>query len=199
MKKNQKLNEKLDIVFLLDRSGSMNGTENDTIGGFNSYINSQKNKEANVTTVLFDDKYEILYKDTPINKVKKLTTNEYYTRGSTALLDAIGKTISMMEELKKKKVIFIITTDGYENSSTIYNKQQIKKLIEKHNTWEFIYIGANIDSYEEGTQLGIRKSNIANYQKSKKGINNLFGALEKASEMYYKEETLNDKWKENLE
>lgn len=196
MKKN---NEELNIVFLLDRSGSMHGSEDDTIGGYNSYIQNQKEKDANVTTILFDDKYEFLTKNTPIKEVKKLTSKEYYTRGSTALLDAIGKSISYMDELNKTKVIFVITTDGYENSSIMYNRQQTKKLIEEHNNWEFIYLGANIDSYEEGTQLGIRKSNIANYKKSKKGISKMFGAIEKASEMYFAENCINDSWKEELE
>ena len=196
MKKNE---QELNIVFLLDRSGSMHGIEEDTIGGYNSYIKSQKQNNAKVTTVLFDDKYEFLTKNTPISKIKKLTNNEYYTRGSTALLDAIGKSISYMDELNKKKVIFIITTDGYENSSTMYNKQEIKKLIEEHKSWEFIYVGANIDSYEEGAKLGIRKTNIANYQKNKHGISKMYASLGRASNMYCKEECLDESWKAELE
>lgn len=196
MKKN---NEEMNIVFLLDRSGSMHGIEFDTIGGYNSYIESQKKNNAKVTTILFDDQYEMINKQTPIKEVKELTNKEYYTRGSTALLDAIGKSISYMEELNKKKVIFIITTDGYENSSTTYNKQQIKNLIEKHNTWEFIYIGANIDSYAEGTQIGIKRTNIANYQKSKRGISKMYESLGRASEMYCQDECINDSWKKELD
>lgn len=196
MKKNK---EEMNIVFLLDRSGSMHGIESDTIGGYNSYIESQKKNNAKVTTILFDDQYEIINKQTPIKEVKELTTKEYYTRGSTALLDSIGKSISYMEELNRKKVIFIITTDGYENSSTIYNKQQIKQLIEKHNTWEFIYVGANIDSYAEGTQIGIKRTNIANYQKSKKGISKMYASLSRASEMYCNDECIGSNWKNGLE
>ena len=101
----KKKNNEMNIVFLLDRSGSMHGTESDTIGGYNSYINSMKTNNAKVTTILFDDRYEILNKNTPIGNVKKLTTKEYYTRGSTALLDAIGKSISYMEELNKENDI----------------------------------------------------------------------------------------------
>lgn len=198
MKKQKNNQEKMDIVFLLDRSGSMTGTEDDTIGGYNSYINSQKNNNVNVTTILFDDKYEVLNRNTPISKIKKLTKEEYYTRGSTALLDALGRTISYMDELKKKKVIFIITTDGYENASTIYTKSDIKKLISVHDNWEFVYIGADIDSYSEASSLGIRTSNIANYEKSKEGISKLFGAINKLSKMYYEEESINTSWKEEL-
>ena len=198
MKKQQKKKEKMDIVFLLDRSGSMSGTESDTIGGYNSYINSQRNNNVNVTTILFDDKYEVLTRNTPISQIKKLTKEEYYTRGCTALLDAIGKTIDYMDELNKNKVIFIITTDGYENASTKYNKNDIKKLIEKHKNWEFVYIGADIDSYSEASAIGIRTSNIANYEKSREGISKLFGAVNKLSKMYYEEDSIDTSWKEEL-
>ena len=196
MKKNK---EETNIVFLLDRSGSMHGAEEDTIGGYNSYIENQKLDNVKVTTILFDDKYEYLTKNTPINEVKKLTNKEYYTRGSTALLDAIGKSISYMEELEKKKVIFIITTDGYENSSTTYTKEEIKKLIQKHETWEFIYIGADIDSYEEAFKLGIKNSNIANYEKSQKGIRKLYSAIGKVSKSFINDDCIDECWKEELE
>ena len=108
----KKKNEKMDIVFLLDRSGSMSGIENDTIGGYNSYIESQKINNAKVTTILFDDKYEMLTKREDIKNIKKLTNKEYYVRGCTALLDAIGTTIDFIDKEKEKKVMFVITTDG---------------------------------------------------------------------------------------
>ncbi len=196
MKKNKK---EINIVFLLDRSGSMHGTEQDTIGGYNSYIKSRINDNAYVTTILFDDKYEIINKNTPIKNIKELTNKEYYTRGSTALLDAIGKSINYMDELNKKKVIFIITTDGYENSSTKYTKEEIKKQISIHDNWEFIYIGANIDSYTEASSIGIKATNTANYQKSREGISTLFGSVSKLSQMYYEEDCINESWKEDLE
>ena len=192
-------NKEINIVFLLDRSGSMYGTEKDTIGGYNSYIKSRIKDNAYVTTILFDDKYEYLNRNIPIKEVSKLTEKEYYTRGSTALLDAIGRTISYMDELKKEKVIFIITTDGYENSSTDYTKEQIRNLIKKHNNWEFVYIGADIDSYSEASSLGIKSTNTANYNKSKEGISNLFASVSKLSKMYYEEDCINEKWKEELE
>ena len=124
-----------DIIFILDRSGSMSGTENDTIGGFNSFIQQhKKNKNTKVTTVLFDDQYEVLYERKPITEVKKLTPKEYYVRGCTALMDAIGKTINSLDKkTKNNKVLFVITTDGLENASHEYDKKKIKKLIEEHS------------------------------------------------------------------
>ena len=163
------MKKEMDIVFLLDRSGSMGGLEHDTIGGYNSYLKKQKDKNAKVTTVLFDNEYEILHDRKDIKDVKKLTQKEYFVRGSTALLDAIGRTINYLDSKKANKVMFVITTDGYENASREFSKEQIKKLIKKHDNWEFIYIGAGIDSYAEGSSIGIKKTNISNYQKSGKG------------------------------
>ena len=193
------MKKEMDIVFLLDRSGSMEGLESDTIGGYNSYLEKQKDKNAKVTTVLFDDKYEILHNRKDIEKVKKLTKKEYFVRGCTALLDAIGKTITMMDEQKAKKVIFVITTDGLENASHEYNKDQIKELIKGHSTWEFIYIGAGIDSYAEGSSIGIKQSNISNYVKDKKGMSKMFGAVARASSMVYEDKCITEDWKEDLE
>lgn len=191
--------EEMDVVFILDRSGSMSGSEDDTIGGYNSYIKKNKNNNYNVTTVLFDDKYELLYEGLPINKVKNLTNEEYYTRGSTALLDAIGRTIGYMDSKKSKKALFIITTDGYENASKEYTKEKIKKLIQKHKNYEFMYIGADIDSYNEGASLGIKKENISNYVKDRKGIGMLFDAVGCASKKVMMNECLDSSWKEDLE
>ena len=195
----KKIEKEMDIVFLLDRSGSMGGMEEDTIGGYNSYLNEQRKKNVKVTTVLFDDKYEILHQRENIKNVHDLTKKEYFVRGCTALLDAIGKTISLMDKEETKKTIFIITTDGLENASREYNKEQIKKLIEKHKNWEFMYIGADIDSYNEGAQLGIKKTNIANYSKSKTGVKKLFASIGKASSSFYEDACLGESWKEDLE
>jgi len=127
--------EDLDLIFLIDRSGSMYGSEEDTIGGFNSFIEKEKLKEGNtrVTTILFDHEYEMLYKRKDIDDVNKLTRDEYYVRGSTALLDAIGKTITTLDREIDNKALFVITTDGMENSSVEFSKSQIKSMIQNHN------------------------------------------------------------------
>lgn len=197
--KNKTKNNEMDVVFLLDRSGSMGGIEKDTIGGYNSYIDSQRGKNVKVTTVLFDDKYEILHNREDIDSIKKLTNKDYYVRGCTALLDAIGKTIREMEDKNPNKVIFIITTDGYENASTKYNKSQIKELISVHKDWKFMYIGADIDSYSEGRSLGIKDEFIANYKKTDRGISKLYNALSTVSKIFYDEEEIDESWKNELE
>ena len=197
MKKNQ--NKEMDIVFLLDRSGSMGGIESDTIGGYNGYLDKQKNNNVRVTTVLFDDQYEMLTKREDIKKVSHLNNKTYFVRGCTALLDAIGKTINFMDQEKAKKVLFIITTDGLENASREFNKDKIKSMIEKHTNWEFMYIGADIDSYNEGSSIGIKSKNIANYEKSGRGVSRLFNAVFDASCKMYEEDSISDDWKKNLE
>ena len=168
----------LDLIFLIDRSGSMYGSEADTIGGFNSFIEKERKKEldTNVTTVLFDDKYEVLYKRKSINDVEKLTEKEYFVRGTTALLDAIGKTITSLDKEVSSKVLFVIMTDGMENASVEFSKSQIKNMIDNHK-WEFIFLGADIDSYSEAGSIGIAKSRIANYEKSVDGIDRVYSSI----------------------
>ena len=192
-------NKEINIVFLLDRSGSMHGTEIDTIGGYNSYIKSRIKDNAYVTTILFDDKYEMITKRENISNVQKMDNKTYYTRGSTALLDAIGKTIKFMDVEHAKNVLFIITTDGLENASSEYNKSQIKEMIEGHNNWEFIYIGADIDSYAEAQSIGIRRDRTSNYIKSEKGMKTLFGSVEKLCKTYESAGCIGEDWKEDLE
>lgn len=197
----KKLKE-LDVVFLLDRSGSMQGSEEDTIGGYNSYLEKQRKNKYNtkVTTVLFDDKYELLIDRKDIKDVNNLTRDEYYVRGCTALLDAIGKTINTLEkQVKDNKVLFVITTDGLENASSEFTKSQIKELIEGHSNWEFLYIGANIDSYAESSSIGIKATNTSNYRKNKQGTKDLFNAISLASDSLYECETIHANWKVNLE
>lgn len=194
--------KELDVVFLLDRSGSMQGSETDTIGGYNSYLEQQRKNKFNtkITTVLFDDQYEILHNRKSIQDVNNLTEKEYFVRGCTALLDAIGKTINNLDKkVKDNKVLFVITTDGLENASSEYNKDKIKNLIEQHSNWEFIYIGADIDSYGEGTSIGIPRKNISNYSKSKKGTDTLFKSINYLSRCMCMDESFDESWKEELE
>lgn len=192
-------NEEMDIVFLLDRSGSMGGIETDTIGGYNSYINEQKKNNAKVTTILFDDRYEMLTKREDIKNIKKLTNKEYYVRGCTALLDAIGNTLNFMDKEKANKVMFVITTDGMENASKEFTRAKIKEMIQGHKDWEFIYIGADIDSYSEGQSIGIDSKNISNYRKDKKGVSMLYSAINNATENYRADRRNNVDWKQDLE
>ena len=188
-------NEYIDLIFLMDRSGSMSGSEEDTIGGFNSFIKREKAKGLNtrVTTILFDDKRK------SIDEVKELTDKEYWVRGCTALLDAIGKTINTLDKEIDNKVLFVIMTDGLENSSREFTKEQISNLINNHS-WEFIYIGADIDSYSEARSIGIRKSRTANYRKTKRGIDDLYVSITNASECLRNDVSMDDaKWSKNLE
>ena len=159
--------ELTELVFILDRSGSMNGLESDTIGGFNGMISKQKaeGEKVNVTTVLFDDEAEIIHDRFPIDIIEPLTDKEYYVRGCTALLDAVGQSIKKIENVQKHlsdehkagKVIFVITTDGLENSGVEYGYNDIKKMIEakKECGWEFLFLGANIDAGKEAEKMGI--------------------------------------------
>ena len=150
-----------ELVFILDRSGSMGGLESDTIGGVNGMLQKQKKEEgeANVTTVLFDDQIDIIHDRFPIDVVKPLTGADYYVRGCTALLDAVGSTVKKVEniqehlpeEMKAEKIIFVITTDGQENASREYSANMVKKMIEENQEkgWQFLFLGANIDAVEE--------------------------------------------------
>ncbi len=174
-----KNNIKLDVVFILDKSGSMSGSEENTISSFNEYLAKEKKNKFNtkITTVLFSHDYEYLHNRVDVSKVKKLTSDDYYVGGCTALYDALGNTINSMEKKDTDKVLFIIITDGYENASKEYDNKMIKKLIKKHSDWEFIYIGADIDSYASGGAIGIKKDNIANYKKDARGTSKLFKAV----------------------
>ena len=171
-----------ELVFILDRSGSMEGLERDTIGGFNGMIGKQKKEvgEANVTTVLFDDQIEIIHDRFPIDIVKSLTDDDYFVRGSTALLDAVGSSVKKMENIQKRlpadmqaeNIIFVITTDGQENASQEYSVNMVKKMIEANQEkgWQFLFLGANMDAVTEAEKMGIRKTHAVNYRPTSKGI-----------------------------
>ena len=196
------IEEEMDLFFILDRSGSMSGSESDTIKGFNAFIEKQavKNHNILVTTILFDDKYQVLYSRKPISEVKALTEKEYYVRGCTALLDSIGKTVNSYKN-EVGSAMCIITSDGYENASREYDRDQIRNIIENCG-WEFVFIGADIDSYTEASRIGIRKSRVANYNKTAKGHEDMYEACNLITDRYYRKRDINDNnvdWKEKLD
>ena len=165
-----------ELVFILDRSGSMSGLEKDTIGGFNSMLDKQRNEvgEAVVSTVLFDNENEVIHDRVSIENVPKLTEKEYYVRGCTALLDAVGGAINHIGNVHKyarkedvpERTLFIITTDGMENASRRYTYGKVRKMIERQKEkygWEFLFLGANIDAAAEAGKFGIDEDMSANY------------------------------------
>ncbi len=198
-----------EVIFILDRSGSMSGLENDTIGGFNGMLKKQRleDGEANVTTVLFDDKIEMLHKREDINKVSH---EDYYVRGCTALLDAIGQSINYMKNVQRyakeddraENVLFIITTDGYENSSKEYNYSKIKKMIneqkEKYN-WNFLFLGANIDAISTAERFGIAEEFASNYVADEEGTKLTYEVMNTVISKCRTSETLDRSWKNEVE
>ena len=189
MKKQNAKNNVTEMVFILDRSGSMAGLESDTIGGFNGMIAKQKKEEgeAFVTTVLIDNVTEMLHDRKPLAEVAPMTDRDYTVRGCTALLDAVGETVEHIRSIHKyarpedvpAHTVFVITTDGMENASRKYSYQAVKKLIgqQKECGWEFLFIGANIDAAEVAEQVGIARENTANYCADSAGTATVFGAL----------------------
>lgn len=172
----------VEVVFILDRSGSMGGLESDTIGGFNAMIEKQKKEdgEALISTVLFDDQTEVLYDRVPVGKIEPMTDKQYYVRGCTAILDAIGGAIHHIgnihkyarEEDRPEKTIFIITTDGMENASVKYSHEKVKKMLEKKKekyNWEFLFLGANIDAVKVAGKFGISENRALNYNSDHEG------------------------------
>ena len=166
-----------ELVMILDRSGSMGGLESDTIGGYNSMLQKQKEAagEVLVSTVLFDDRSEVLYDRVPLDRMPRMTEKEYYVRGCTALLDAVGRAIHHIgnvhkyarEEDRPEKTIFVITTDGMENASHEYSYEQVKMMVERQKEkygWEFLFLGANIDAIKTAGRFGITADRAANYK-----------------------------------
>lgn len=171
-----------ELIFILDRSGSMSGLESDTIGGYNAMLKKQKKEpgEAIITTVLFDDSYEILHDRINLRGVAPITEKEYYVRGCTALLDAIGRTINKIVNVQKhtreseraEHVMFVITTDGMENASHEFSYEKVRSMIEKQKEkygWEFIFLGANIDAVATAERFGISSDRATNYNADSEG------------------------------
>ena len=182
-----------ELVFILDRSGSMAGLEDDTIGGFNAMIEKQKNEpgEALVSTVLFDNDCEVIHDRVGIQEIEPMTRNEYYVRGCTALLDAVGGAIHHIgnvhkyarEEDRPEKTLFVITTDGMENASRKYSYERLKAMIERQKEkygWEFIFLGANIDAAREAARFGINADRAVNYNADSIGTAVIYEAVSEA-------------------
>ena len=196
-----KKEKKLDVVFILDKSGSMSGSEEHTISSYNEYLTKNKKNtyKTNITTCLFSGQFSYLYKSTDIKKTKKLTNKEYYVEGCTALYDAVGSTINYIDSIDTDKVMFVIITDGYENASREFDNKKIKNMIKKHDKWEFIFVGADIDSYAVGNSIGIKKDRIASYKKDKRGTGMVFEAAVAAGEAMMCDESIDSNWKEKLD
>ena len=206
------ITNKTELVFILDRSGSMSGLESDTIGGFNAMLEKQKKEagEALVSTILFDDQYELLHDRYDIQKVKPVTSEEYFVRGSTALLDAIGTTIHRIgnaqkyavESQKADKVVVVITTDGMENASREYNYATIQKMITRQKAkygWEFIFLGANIDAIATAASFGIDAEHTSNFHADKVGMENTFASMSEYITNTRNDKVFDEKWKANVD
>lgn len=205
-------NNATELVFILDRSGSMAGLEKDTIGGFNAMLKKQKEVEGEcrITTVLFDNQINILHDRLDIQAIGSLTEKDYQVGGSTALLDAIGSTINKIGNVQKhsayehsaSKVLFVIITDGEENSSREFSSERVKKMTEhqmKKYNWEFIFLGANIDAVETSKMYGIRPDRTQNYHADAKGVNLNFDVMSKTVASFRMNDSIDEGWKDQIE
>lgn len=201
-----------EMVFILDRSGSMSGLEEDTIGGFNSMIKRQKDVvgECFVSTILFDDKSEVLHDRIKLSDVPEMTEKEYFVRSCTALFDAVGGAIHHIGNIHKyarpedvpEKTIFIITTDGMENASHYYDEHRVRSMIERQKErygWEFLFIGANIDAVAEAKRIGIESDRAANYNATSKGTKKLYSVVEKTVRQYRSCSSIDSNWSADMQ
>ena len=201
-----------ELVFILDRSGSMSGLESDTIGGFNSLIEKQKKQEGRcyVSTVLFDDRCEVLYDRVELDKIRSMTDRDYTVRGCTALLDAIGSAIRHIGNIHKyarpedvpEHTMFVITTDGMENASRSYDSETVKRMIERQKEkygWEFLFLGANIDAVETARSFGISEERAVTYCADGVGTRTNFDAVSKTVSCMRASMPINGDWKDEIE
>lgn len=201
-----------ELVFILDKSGSMGGLETDTIGGYNTMLKKQQavDGECQITTVLFDHSYELLHDRIDIKAVSPITDKEYQVGGTTALLDAIGRTIHKISNAQKhtaesyraEKVMFVIITDGEENSSSEYSANKIKAQIERQQKeygWEFIFLGANIDAVQTASQYGIRADRAQNYHADSEGVELNFRVMSEALANYRERSAMPKGWNDKIQ
>ncbi len=204
--------KKTEMIFILDRSGSMSGLEEDTIGGYNSMLKKQQEKEgqALVTTVLFDNEYQIIHQREDIEEISPLTDREYFVRGSTALLDALGKTINesirrcknTKKELRADKFIFVIITDGMENSSREYSYARVKEMVDKQReryNWEFVFLGANMDAVETASSFGIDKDRAVTYKADSQGTKLNYDVVSELLVEMRMDREIDGNWKKRIE
>lgn len=201
-----------ELVFILDRSGSMSGLESDTIGGYNTMLDKQQKEpgEAIITTVLFDDNYELLHDRIHLRGIRPMTDKSYYVRGSTALLDAIGRTIEKIANVQKhtaveeraEHVLFVITTDGMENASREYDEQKIRQMIERQKRefgWEFIFLGANIDAVATAARYGIGQERAVDYRADGEGTLLNYSVLSETVSFMRSSRPISEDWKAPIE
>jgi len=201
-----------ELVFILDRSGSMSGLERDTIGGFNSMIEKQKKEEgeAVVSTVLFDNESVVIHDRLPLDRVPRMTEREYSTRGCTALLDAVGGAIHHIGNVHKyarkedvpEKTMFIITTDGYENASKHYDYDKVRRMIQRQKEkygWEVLFLGANIDAAAEASRFGIDADRAVNYKCDEAGTALNYEVISEAVSSVRSCRPLGTKWKARID
>jgi len=201
-----------ELVFILDRSGSMSGLESDTIGGYNAMLEKQKTApgEAVITTVLFDDKYVLLHDRINLRGISPITDKEYYVRGNTALLDAVGKTINKIGNVQKhtaederaEHVMFVITTDGMENASREYGYDKVRQMIEHQKSkygWEFIFLGANIDAISTAERFGISKDRATNYNADSEGTLLNYEVISETVSSIRANRSISENWKERID
>ncbi len=200
-----------ELVFILDKSGSMSGLEKDTIGGYNAMLKEQKDLmgECHITTVLFDNRYELIHDRIDVRAVSQISEKEYQVGGSTALLDAIGKTINKIgnaqkhtaDEYRAEKVVFVIITDGEENSSREYSSDKVKSQIERKKEkygWEFIFLGANIDAVETAGKFGISADRAQNFHADGEGVALNYGVMSDAITSLRCEDSIPDGWNDKI-
>ena len=201
-----------ELVFILDRSGSMAGLEGDTIGGFNAMIEKQRRQDGEcfVSTVLFDNVSEVLHDRVELKKIKPMTDKDYTVRGCTALIDAIGGAIHHIGNIHKyarredvpEHTVFVITTDGMENASHIYSSDQVRAMIEKQKRkygWEFLFIGANIDAVETAARYGISEDRAVNYHADSKGTQVLYESVSNVVGCVRANKSIEEDWSISIE